>query len=258
MTPDSPSDALRLPRRSASQGPAFAGALAMHLALVAALWISVRWHTQPASPAVAVMWTAPDLAQDTPAPVTPSPARVEPEPTPSPIKPDIALKQDKTHKKPPKPVPEPAKPKDQHPKTKAAPAEPAPPIDTSKVRLHNEEIERMRAMSTTGQPGPVPMVGSPGRASSEYEARIRAAVLSNLHFSPPGDIDPKVYAEYEVRLIEATGELNGEPQLTHPSNLPGWDEAVRRAILRTDPFPRQADGRAPRRLTLVFRPSDTH
>lgn len=243
-------------RKRTSSAPAFAAALVMHLALVAALWLSVQWHTTPASPAIAVMWTTPD-----PAPEAPS----TPQPTPSPpqadqadndtVKPDIAIKADKHPPKPKKPAPEPVKNKS-HDNTKPSKAELAK-AEALMQRSRNEQLTRAFS-ATTGVPGPVPMVGSPGRMSSEYEARIRAAVLANLHFSPPDSVDPNLYAEYDVSLIASTGELNGEPRLVHASTIPGWDEAVLRAIQRTDPFPLQADGRTPSHLNLRFKPVDAH
>jgi len=40
------------------------------------------------------------------------------------------------------------------------------------------------------------------------------------------------------------------------SGLPGYDEAVERAIRRTDPFPRRRDGTVERTVIIRFRPVD--
>jgi colicin import membrane protein len=162
------------------------------------------------------------------------------------------LKADKHPKKPEKPETPAAKPKPEpivHPK---------PADDARRAKLAQEEhdAEMARLANQLGRPGPVPMLGTTGRPSSAYEAKIRAAVLANLHFAPPEVGVDGIYAEFEVHLLPATGELAGEPRLLHPSGLPGWDEAVRRAIMLTDPFPRREDGSAPRLLDLKFYPKD--
>ena len=249
---------IRPPRRSSSL-PAFLAAVLMHAALVGAMWIAVQWHTSAASPAVAVLWDLPDLPPEPPQPVPTTTKAPDPVPTPpppqqqpvQPQKPDIALKVEKHPKKPPRPEPP--------PKAKPEPAaHPKPADDAHRAKLAQDEhdAEMARLANQLGRPGPVPMAGTSGRPSTEYEARVRSAVLANLHFAPPeGGVDG-IYAEYEVHLLPATGEQSAEPRLTHPSGLPGWDDAVRRAILRTDPCPRRADGSAPRTLNLRFYPQD--
>lgn len=242
----------RVPRRPAdsSAWPGFLVALVMHGALVGYLWIAMQWHTTVSAPAVAVLWDLPaPVEPPTPAPPavqdTPPPPKEE---TPAPPKPDIVEKVEKK----PKPMPEPkSKPK---PVNKPSPQE----LRRQQQQAEKQHAEEMaRLTSQVGTPGRIPQVASAGRLSNEYEARVRAAVLANVHFAPPEGVDDGVYAEVEVDLIPSTGELVGDPQLVHASGLPGWDDAVRRAILRTDPFPRREDGTAPRTLRLRFRPTDT-
>ena len=63
-----------------------------------------------------------------------------------------------------------------------------------------------------------------------------------------------VYAEFQVDLLP-TGEILAVRRLK-ASGLPGYDEAVERAIRRTDPFPRKRDGTVERTVIIRFRPVD--
>lgn len=231
----------------------------MHGALVGWLWIAVQWHTSSNAPAVAVLWDLPAPVDTIAAPPQPAPVETSPPPPPKTEQtlpsPDIAVKAEKPRKteQPQQTRETPAK-KPEKSRNKTPSAQELRRQQQAE-RQHQDEMARLT--SQAGAPGQVASSGGPGRPSSEYEGRVRAAVKANLHFSVPDSVDDSVYVEYLVELIGATGEQAGEPQLTHPSGLPGYDEAVRRAILRTDPFPRRADGTAPRELRLQFRPTET-
>jgi colicin import membrane protein len=235
----------------------------MHAALVGYLWFAVQWHTSDVAPAVAVLWDLP-APVDTIQPPPPAPPAVHETPPPpkeaviSPPKPDIVEKQEK----PPKPEPVPEPHKETPPPKKEVKPKPNPQPSAQELRRQQAQAERQhqeemaRLTSQVGVPGRTPVPSSQGRLSNAYEGRVRAAVLANVHFAPPEGIEDSVYAEYEVKLIPSTGELAGEPRLVHPSGLAGWDEATRRAILRTDPFPLQDDGTAPRSFNLRLRPTE--
>jgi colicin import membrane protein len=207
---------------------------------------------------VAVLWDLPAPVEtiQAPPPAPPAPA-VTPPPAPhesavSPPKPDIVQKVDK-HAPPEQAAP----PKEPPPATKQKPKPgPRPATKEQQRQAERQHLEEMaRLTSQAGVPGPAPMARAPGRIGDEYIGRVRAAVLANVHYALPEEtID--VQAEYEVDLVPGTGEIVGEPRLVHASGLPGWDDAVRRAILHTDPFPLRSDGTAPRTLRLVFRPTD--
>jgi hypothetical protein len=236
----------------------------MHGALIGYLWFAVQWHTADVAPAVAVLW---DLAApvDTFVPPPPTPPAVNDTPPPpppkeeviTPPKPDIVEKAEKAPKHP-----QPAEPRREPPPKKDTKVKPNPQASAQELRRQQVQAERQhldemaRLSAQVGVPGRTPVPSSPGRMSTAYEGRVRAAVLSNVHFAPPEGVDESVYAEYEVRLIPTTGELAGEPRLVHASGLAGWDEATRRAILRTDPFPLQDDGTAPRSFNLRLRPTE--
>lgn len=244
-----------------STWPGFLAALLMHGALVGWLWFAMQWHTSAVAPAVAVLW---DLSapvdtvpppQPVPQPVNETPPPPPPEPVAQP-KPDIVQQVEKP-RKPDKPV-EPRKEPPPKKETKAAPS-PKPSAQELRrqeqlaQRQHDQEMARLT--SQVGAPGKTAVISAPGRISNSYDAKVQAAVRSNIHYAPPEGVDDAAFAEFEIHLIPATGELDGEPRLVHPSGLPGWDEAALRAIVHTDPFPLQEDGTAPRSFRLRLKPN---
>ncbi len=247
------------PDRNRGSGPAFVAALLMHAALIGSMWFAVQWKTTASAPATAELWELPSVEQTTPLPTpTPAPAPETPPPAPAqeaPIPaPDIALKRERPHKteEAPKPIPKPEKKK-----PKPTPAEPtAQELKRQQAeadKRHAEELKRLSSQAGTPT-SDVPSV-SAGPISQEWAARIKSAVLANLNFAVPEGVSPAVYAKFRVELLP-DGELAGEPLLVHPSGLPGFDEAARRAILRTNPFPRKSNGTVDRAIDLDLHPQD--
>lgn len=245
------------PERNKGSVPAFLAALVMHAALIASMWFAVQWKTAASAPASAELWELPSVEQTTPQPTpapvpeTPTPAPAQEAPTPAP---DIAIKHERARKNeetPPKPVAKPEK------KPKPTTAEPtARELRRQQAeadRRHAEELKRLS--SQAGEPSQTPALASAGPISNEWTARIISAVRANLSFAVPEGVSRSVYAEFEVELLP-DGEQAAEPRLVKPSGLPGFDEAARRAIMRTDPFPRMADGKVKSPLRLALYPQD--
>jgi len=249
---------LQLPsERNKGSLRAFVAALLMHAALIGSMWYAVQWKTTASAPATAELWELPSVEQATPLP-TPTPAPVPETPTPAPAQeapapaPDIAIKHErvrKTEEAPPKPAPK--------SKSKPAPAEPtAKELKRQQAeadKRHAEELKRLS--SQAGAPSLDPPSVSAGPISQEWAARIKSAVLANLNFAVPEGVSPLVFATFRVELLP-DGEQASEPLLVHPSGLPGFDEAARRAILRTNPFPRKSNGTVDRVIDLELHPQD--
>ncbi len=239
--------------------PSFLAALAMHAALVGSMWFAMQWKTSVSAPASAELWELPstEVATPPPAPLPePTPPASPPPPVaeaPEPAKPDIVEKREaKRPDTPPRKDNVPAKKK----------AKPAPKAPTAaELRRQQAEADKRyaeelkRLTSQAGNPSPTPAVTRAGPISKEWAARITSAVLANLHYAVPEGVDPAAYAEFRVDLLP-DGEQAGEPVLTKPSGVPGFDDAARRAILRTDPFPRKSDGSVDRRVVLQLHPQD--
>lgn len=109
--------------------------------------------------------------------------------------------------------------------------------------------------STAGAAGG--MSGGSGARSSGpsagYQAKIAAAVRRNITYDGPTTGNPA--AEVEVRLAP-DGSVSGTPRLLKSSGNRAWDDAVTKAIIKTDVFPRDVDGRVQPVMVLSFRPLD--
>lgn len=88
--------------------------------------------------------------------------------------------------------------------------------------------------------------------SASYAGRIRARIKPNIVFAD--DIGGNPAAEVEVRT-SPDGTIISR-KLTKPSGVKSWDEAVLRAIDKTEVLPRDVDGRVISPLTISFTPKD--
>jgi colicin import membrane protein len=253
---------LRRPRPPAARrgqtAPSFVLAMMMHGLLFAGMWLAVQWHTVPEAPAAAELWGAlPPLAptpDPTPAPPVPAPTPA-PTPPPPPVpevkEPDIVEKQEK--KAPDRKPEEPKKEERKRDDLKA---------DAERIRREEQkrekdaeqrraaEIARLTGQVESGAPA---RTGGPtGRADPSYMALVSSLVKNNLSFNVPEGTSTEVHAVVDVDLLPS-GEI-AAVRITKASGLAGFDEAVDRAIRRTNPFPRKKDGSIDRVITLILRP----
>ncbi len=278
-------DTLR-PRRTDATLPGGLMALAAHLLLVGALSLSVSWHIKVPEGGEAELWSEiPKAAAPAPEPPPPpvetkpvetKPVEAEPEPEPEPPRPaQIAEKKEPPPKpvKPVKPKPEPKpepKPKPKpEPKPKPVkvepppkPMQPATPAKPTKAELaqqarieaaRKENLQRMLAAaggadSLSGSPN----VGHGPSISKGYGAKVAAAIKRNLVF--PDSINGNPTAVVSVRC-SPNGRIIAR-RLLQSSGVPAWDEAVLRAIDRTETLPLDDNGGVPGTMEIEFRPRD--
>ena len=88
--------------------------------------------------------------------------------------------------------------------------------------------------------------------SSSYGGKVRAKVKPNIVFTDTIDGNPK--AEVEVRSA-LDGTIMSQ-RLVKTSGNKAWDDAVIKAIVRTESMPRDTDGRVPTVMILELRPRD--
>ena len=88
--------------------------------------------------------------------------------------------------------------------------------------------------------------------SANYAGRIKARVRPNIVFSEAVSGNPQ--AEVQVNCMP-DGQIVSS-RLIKSSGHPGWDQAVLRAIEKTERLPRDTDGRVPASLVLVFKPNE--
>lgn len=117
------------------------------------------------------------------------------------------------------------------------------------AELRKENLERMMK-GATGAPT---ATGSAARAagpSDSYAGRIRARVRPNITFTD--DVSGNPMAAVEVRLAP-DGTITSR-HLIKSSGVKSWDEAVLRALDKTEILPKDVDGRVHSPLTIEFKP----
>jgi colicin import membrane protein len=88
--------------------------------------------------------------------------------------------------------------------------------------------------------------------SASYGGKVRAKVKPNVLFTD--DIAGNPSAEVEVRTTP-DGTIVGQ-RLVKSSGNKAWDDAVIKAIIRTETMPRDVDGKVPTPMILEFRPKE--
>jgi colicin import membrane protein len=123
------------------------------------------------------------------------------------------------------------------------------------AQVREEEMNRlMGAVTGTGGRGEAAR-SQGGRSDAGYEGRIRTLIMSNTVFNVPPTLAGNPAVEYAVELLP-DGMLRNTPRKLKPSGVPGFDEAVLRAIEKSQPFPRDRSGTVPSSMTISHRPKD--
>lgn len=290
-----PADTLR-PRSADGWGSGLAMALGAHLLLVGALALGVQWKVSNPEPVEAEVWAevptaaapavvpepaptpAPEPEPAPPPPAPPEPVKVQ-EPLPEPVPDVVVAKLSKAERKkqkhkepvevfestPPKPSKKADKPpkvdKAERPEKPPAKAEPAPKtkptdkpaVDNSAQASAEREAQRKanlaRMMGDLGTMGSSAQSGGPTAA---YGGRIKARIKPNIVFAETVSGNPT--ALVEVRCA-ADGRIISR-RLLKSSGLSSWDEAVLRAVDRTEVLPANESGRVPPIIELEFKPND--
>ncbi len=257
----------------------FAGLV--HAALLAFLWIGVRWQNDTPITIEAEVWNpqpreaAPlpepiKAAEPVPQPVIKEPPKPKVEEPPV-VKPDIALEQEKKRKaqqekkrledeKFAKLKLEEARrlEKEKADKAKKDEAEKKRKLDEADAKLlakMREEDMRKITGGITGTGGSGDAAKSQGgRASTDYLNRIAAKIRSNISFIVPEGLQGNPPVEYEVRLLP-DGTIAGMRKL-RASGVPGFDEAVARAYDKSQPLPKDTNGTVPSSFIGTHKPKD--
>lgn len=198
-------------------GTSAALALAVHVLLIAVLFLGVRWQNSPPQSVVVELWSEPP-----PAPVQAKPEpKVEPPPPPAPKpepvieKPDIAIKEP-VKPKPvpevkPKPVPEAVKPAPKPAPKPVAKAEPAKPrVDEADKRMREQLAREQTNIALERERNAIrdqlarDSASANARALDEYVGRIRAKVRGNWIL--PQDLKGNPEAVFNVVQLP-TGEV---------------------------------------------------
>lgn len=262
-------------------GPGLSLSLVAHALLVLGLTSAVSWKVATTEVAVeAEIWSeVPRGAPPAPPPEPPPAPAPAPAPAPDPVRqppprapepevekrPDIVTERSQPKPKPkaprevfdttpPKPrKPEPSPKAETRPKDKPSPQEAQREARLAAEREAQRRLALDRMMNELGGSGGS---GVPGAVSAgpspAYAGRIKARIKPNIVFTEQASGNP--LAKVEVRCAP-DGRIISR-RLVASSGLPAWDEAVLRAVDRTEVLPANEQGKVPSPMLLEFRPND--
>ena len=90
--------------------------------------------------------------------------------------------------------------------------------------------------------------------SASYGQRLSALFKRNISFPNPETISGNPKAVVEVRVGPSGYLLNS--RLVKPSGVPAWDDAVMRAVEKTERIPADENGRYVSQFLVEFGPKD--
>jgi colicin import membrane protein len=283
-----------MPTKPKGRGMALALALLAHALLIVAIAYSVDWRNSEPTTMAAELWsavpqiaapravetppTAPAVTPKTETVVKPQEPVAPPKPTPTLPDPQIAIEkakreeakrekaeqeqEDKLERQKQLAKDDAAK-KDKAAKAKAAQdqadrdnaaKEKSAKADAAKQdAIRQANLKRIQGMvGATGAPTDTGTALKSGAPSASYAGRIMARIKPNIVFTDAVDGNP--VATVEVKLAP-DGTIIAK-RLVKSSGSKSWDDAVLRAIERTEILPRDIDGRVPPPFQIDFRPHD--
>ncbi|WP_310737545.1 cell envelope integrity protein TolA [Inhella gelatinilytica] len=275
------------PRPELGRGVALA--VLAHLGLVVALKAGLAWRSHAEPALEAELWSAiPEAAApraEEPEPVTPPPPppqQAKPQPLPTEALPDAAIALEREKKKREQAERERLErlererreaeklkrekaEAEQRRKDELARAErdKAKAQEQEKARereaqrraevQRQENLRRIQGMAgASGGPQATGTALQSSGPASNYAGRIKARVRPNIVFGETVAGNP--VAEVEVRC--APDGLILSARLAKGSGHPGWDQAVLRAVEKTERLPRNENGQVPSSLILSFKPNE--
>ena len=282
---------LFMPRPPGGMGRGLLLAMAAHVLLVIALAFSVNWHTAQTPEGVeAELWAAvpqfaaPRAVETPPAPVaraTPPPPVAAPKPLPraEPVappapRPDAKIateraereeakrqvaQRDEQERKNKLAVLKQQKQKQQEQQAQDAKrkqeSDAADAADAAKLAAQRD-ANLKRIMGQAGASGDATASGSAAQnagPSASYLGRIKARIKPNVSF--PDTVAGNPAVEIEVRLTPE-GRIIDPSRVVKTSGVKEWDDAVLRAIGKTEVLPKDEAGRVPPSMIIVYRPRD--
>jgi colicin import membrane protein len=121
------------------------------------------------------------------------------------------------------------------------------------ARQREENLKRIAGQAgATGAPDSSGTAAQSAGPSASYAGRIKARIKPNIVFGEELNGNPTASVEVKVA---PDGTIIGR-RLARSSGVTAWDDAVLRAIDKTEVLPRDVDGRVPSSMTIDFRPYD--
>ena len=125
--------------------------------------------------------------------------------------------------------------------------------DARAEAMRQENLQRMQGMvGASGGPNATGTALKSSGPSASYAGRLVGRIKPNITY--PGDVVGNPRAEVEVR-VAPDGTVTSR-RIVQSSGNKAWDDAVLRAIDKTEILPKDTDGRVPPLIVLGFRPLD--
>lgn len=120
------------------------------------------------------------------------------------------------------------------------------------AKTREDELRRLSGATGSGLGEAPKSTGS--RDESGYAQRIGAKIKSNINYIIAEDLPGNPPVEYLVELLP-DGSISGIRKIKS-SGIPGFDEAVRRAIEKSQPYPKDKSGTVPPSFKGTHKPKD--
>ncbi|HXA47852.1 MAG TPA: energy transducer TonB [Burkholderiaceae bacterium] len=256
-------------------------AVLVHALLLAFLWIGINWaNNKPETFEPDSVWSEHDL-EKAPPPVP----QVQPEPTPVPeavkpppvvkeeptVDPEIALEQEKKRLKKEKEKHDAEEAKKEEAKKELAAEKQKEADDKKKLaddkrkqdeadkkllqKQREAEIKRITAENANPNSTGVAPRSQSSQNDASWIARVTAKVKSNIiGVTIPPSSDGNDPVVFEVTLLP-DGSVAGMRK-TKTSGIPAFDDAVKRAIEASQPYPAEKSGRVPPSFISNNKPKD--
>ena len=125
--------------------------------------------------------------------------------------------------------------------------------EAAREKARQAHLQRMKEqLSGSGGPQSTGTAAKSAGPSAGYAGRIKARIRPNIRLLDPISGNPEATVEVKVT---PDGTIIGR-RLMKPSGDKAWDEAVLRAIDRTERLPRDTDGSIPPVFEIKFTPQD--
>ena len=246
----------------------------VHLALLAFLVIGVQWQSSETVAVEVDVWDMttreaaplpiePELPKEDPQPIVEPPKEIE-----KPVEqedPEIAIAQEKKRKKLEKEKQDELKKlelkKAELELAKKKEAEDKKRIAKEKAAQDKIFEENMRRLDgqvvKSGSGGFGDALKSTGinRGDPSYNAKVAAKIKSNTIYVVSDNSSSNPTVEFVIQLFP-DGSLKGPIKKTKSSGILAFDDAVAKAIEKSQPFPRDKSGEVPGSLNLVHRMKD--
>lgn len=264
------------PRRTGGLPRAASLALLAHALLILALSLGVSWRSSEPAGIEAELWAAvpqvaaPRAVEPEPRPAPPpKPApRAEPPPPPPPVDrdADIArerraaekarLEQERIEREREEQLRKQQRLAEAREAQKREAEQRRKEEAARQARLEKQREENLKRIlgeaGASGTPTSTGQAAQTAGPSANYAGRIKARIKPNIVFTD--EVAGNPVASVEVK-VAPDGTIIGR-RLTRSSGDPAWDEAVLRAIDKTEVLPRDVDGRVPPAMVIDFRPRD--